>query len=746
MISRRHFFVAAGLPAAMMGMQIPVTAFADELPVSSSPRPVGFLELTTSDGELTSVGEAGLSNPANAFDGLDLGTVDGLIASDLVDNHSIGHSNSPDHSPTGVSVQNDEIADHALLLTDPLEVGSFVVAGLTWDGGVSLSDDVSLYIRAREEQGWTPWFLSEAISSGPDHNRHIAGTEEFVTGSGDAIQAAIVGPASAAGNLPKNLRLVVVPSEAEGQKVLNPDDLRVAESEPTPIFSEDDMSASSTGSIKGAVARAGAVPVFDPELRVNSSDGDDSSHHVSTTEVSPLTPPVSVTTRIQWGASSTVPRDWEPEVVSAHHVVIHHTAGTNNYSADQSASVVYGVYHYHSQVLGWGDIGYNFLVDKFGRVFEGRYGSLSAPPGTMVIGGHARGVNTGSMGISMLGDYSSVSPSAATLDSVSKMAAWFLSGAGFSSSSELASVKILTKDRYAVGTVLQLPRIFAHRDVGLTACPGNVGYSKMGHIRSLAQAEMDNRPGADPKGSWQKDRTGWWWKNPNGTYPTSSWQFISGAWYIFNSRGYVVTEWVKQGDDWYYMDSKSGAMKTGPIVVDGKHYMLSSSGVMVTGWHKTRDGWNHYADDGQRSTGWVFSSGSWYYLDTITSLMVTGERQIDGTNYAFDSEGRMVVGWKKFANGWAHFASNGARSTGWLKSGSSWYYIDPKIGRAVNGWKRVDGSWYYLNESTGAMVTGWMHLGSHWFYLDPATGVMTVGQRTISGVDYIFDSSGYWIQ
>ena len=105
-------------------------------------------------------------------------------------------------------------------------------------------------------------------------------------------------------------------------------------------------------------------------------------------------------------------------VRESRHVVVHHTAGTNSYSAGQSASIVRGVYYYHAVTLDWGDIGYNFLVDKFGTVFEGRSGSVAAPAGKMSVGAHARGVNTGTMGISMMGDYSTVSPSDAQLGSV----------------------------------------------------------------------------------------------------------------------------------------------------------------------------------------------------------------------------------------------------------------------------------------------------------------------------------------
>ena len=204
--------------------------------------------------------------------------------------------------------------------------------------------------------------------------------------------------------------------------------------------------------------------------------------------------PVAVTTRAEWGANASY-MSWDPEYARAGHVVVHHTAGTNSYSAGQSASIVRGIYYYHAVVLDWGDIGYNFLVDKFGTVFEGRSGSVAAPAGRMSIGAHARGVNTGTMGISMMGDYSTVSPSDAQLSSVGKMAGWFLKRAGISDVTGWAGLHVWTTERYQAGSTISMPRILGHRDVGYTTCPGNVGYSKLGTIRAIAKAQ-----GSSPQG------------------------------------------------------------------------------------------------------------------------------------------------------------------------------------------------------------------------------------------------------
>ena len=80
---------------------------------------------------------------------------------------------------------------------------------------------------------------------------------------------------------------------------------------------------------------------------------------------------------------------------------MHHTADTNNYTADQVPAMMRSIYRYHTVSRGWGDIGYNVIVDKYGRLWEGRFGGLAST----VIGAHAGGFNTGTFGVSMLGNY-----------------------------------------------------------------------------------------------------------------------------------------------------------------------------------------------------------------------------------------------------------------------------------------------------------------------------------------------------
>ena len=459
-----------------------------------APAPVQILDLTTASGQATEVAQSGLDD-ARASTGQSSGSADATSASAAAVlgttatvpalAQATGTAGAP--VPSILPAATDPQAD-AALLTDPLEVDRFFVAGFTWTGGADLPDGVRIYLRVRENGSWSPWYLSEAADSGRD-DRATPGTGEFVTGGADAIQASVVGS-----SLPAGLKLALVPSRPQGEEVLGADDLKTTEAAPTPVI-EDASATDNQGTQVDPAAMtlsASPAPVTQPATASVAAPATVPVVAPAATTANGL--PVAVTTRAEWGANASY-MSWDPEYARAGHVVVHHTAGTNSYSAGQSASIVRGIYYYHAVVLDWGDIGYNFLVDKFGTVFEGRSGSVAAPAGRMSIGAHARGVNTGTMGISMMGDYSTVSPSDAQLSSVGKMAGWFLKRAGISDVTGWAGLHVWTTERYQAGSTISMPRILGHRDVGYTTCPGNVGYSKLGTIRAIAKAQ-----GSSPQG------------------------------------------------------------------------------------------------------------------------------------------------------------------------------------------------------------------------------------------------------
>ena len=500
---------------------------------ADGPAPVQILDLTTSGGQATDIAQSGLDDARpdagkgasnDSRPDAETGTSDDPPHGSEASTPSAKGASAPGGGnrvsalpalatggrvPSVLPAATDPQAD-AALLTDPLQVDRFLVAGFTWAGGADLPEGVRIYLRVRENGTWSPWYLNEAADSGRDDRETTAGTGEFVTGGADAVQASVVGS-----SLPAGLKLVLVPSQPQGEEVLDSGDVSTTDAAPTPVVEEvaawqpGSGRAGTSGSIGGPAVPSAPEPGTPLTASAVSTTTALSPSTVPAT-VSATVPaaepvsvpaavpigttanglPVPVTTRAEWGANASY-MSWDPDYESAGHVVVHHTAGTNNYSAEQSASIVRGIYYYHAVTLDWGDIGYNFLIDKFGTVFEGRSGSLAAPGGRMSVGAHARGVNTGTMGLSMMGDYSSVSPSDAQLSSVGRMAGWFLKRAGIADANGRAGLHVWTTERYQAGSTISMPRILGHRDVGYTTCPGNVGYSKLGTIRTIAQTQID---------------------------------------------------------------------------------------------------------------------------------------------------------------------------------------------------------------------------------------------------------------
>jgi uncharacterized protein with LGFP repeats len=170
-------------------------------------------------------------------------------------------------------------------------------------------------------------------------------------------------------------------------------------------------------------------------------------------------------------------------IVQAH---VHHTVSLNNYTRDAVPGMIRGMYSYHTRTLGWNDIGYNFLVDRFGRIWQGRAGGIRNP----VLGAHTLGFNFRSVGIAVIGNEQVASPTSYAVASVIRLATWKLElykrqpGA-------LVYVRSEGSDRFASGKVVRLPVIDGHRDTNQTSCPGAYLYAKLPEIRRRAQHRAD---------------------------------------------------------------------------------------------------------------------------------------------------------------------------------------------------------------------------------------------------------------
>lgn len=188
---------------------------------------------------------------------------------------------------------------------------------------------------------------------------------------------------------------------------------------------------------------------------------------------------LAITPRAAWGAGRCKPRK-SAGYGTVDLAFVHHTDSLNGYSRAQAASVVLGVCLFHRNVNRWNDIGYNFLVDRYGQVFEGRAGGMEAP----VVGAQAGGFNLWSTGIAAMGTFTRSRFSSAGMNSLAQLLAWKFSELGISA----VGTSTVPSDggpftQFRKGTVVTLNHIAGHRDADSTTCPGNGLYSQLPLLR-----------------------------------------------------------------------------------------------------------------------------------------------------------------------------------------------------------------------------------------------------------------------
>jgi N-acetylmuramoyl-L-alanine amidase/FlgD Ig-like domain len=184
-----------------------------------------------------------------------------------------------------------------------------------------------------------------------------------------------------------------------------------------------------------------------------------------------------IVSRSSWGANEEILRAAPRYAKTVSFGVVHHTAGTNAYRPTNSAAIVRGIELYHVRGNGWNDIGYNFLVDRYGQVFEGRAGGIDRN----VIGAHAQGFNTGSVGVAVIGNYSASAISPAAERALARLLAWRLDVAHVD---PLGALNWTSggNPKYPRGTPVHLRAISGHRDTGFTSCPGARLYARISEL------------------------------------------------------------------------------------------------------------------------------------------------------------------------------------------------------------------------------------------------------------------------
>jgi N-acetylmuramoyl-L-alanine amidase len=338
------------------------------------------------------------------------------------------------------------------VVSQPVDVGKARMVGFSWPdptpaptgppaGGQAQEEEESgVFMRARAGGGWSAWRELEVSAEGPDATSPEYDPDRVYT-DGHWLQAGTeevqvrVDPTA-----PGAPAAAATPAPAAADRI----DAHLVAPDMTPTPGTE------AGGPNQAVAATSQPPII---------------------------------SRARWRADERLRKSRPSYSGSVKAAFIHHTVQTNSYSPSESAALVRADYVYHTRTRGWNDVGYNFLVDRFGRIFEGRYGGVTRP----VLGAHAGGFNTETTGIALLGTFTSARPPAAMLAATQRLVAWKLDLShvdprGRTTLTSRGGANV----RYPAGRRVAVPVVLAHRTTSFTACPGNPVVNLLPAIRAGA--------------------------------------------------------------------------------------------------------------------------------------------------------------------------------------------------------------------------------------------------------------------
>ncbi|AKK12056.1 N-acetylmuramoyl-L-alanine amidase [Corynebacterium uterequi] len=371
----------------------------------------------------------------------------------------------------------------------------FSLFALTWNS----PQDIATYVRAEAEDGtWGPWYAAQPMhEEGIDGKR---GTDLIYVEPTTRIQVSVAG-------VDLGLSKDEATDADTASQALVPD----AEAAPTTARTsenEDQLGVDAGPNVDGAAAAglpridsnygeiapvadvADAGPVSAEEIEVVLIDPNTQTGGIDQVAKSVTAGMPDVVTRSAWGADPNLrhnPVTYSAPVKAA---AVHHTAGSNNYSEAQAPGIVRGIQSYHGKTMGWGDIGYNALVDKYGNIYEGRYGGLDEA----VQGAHVGAFNSHTWGISLLGNYMNARPSDEAIEAIGEMLGWRAAISGFDpkGTTQLTASFSFPGSKFGAGQTATFPRISAHRDFHYNSCPGDYLYAKLDTIRDIAKKRADD--------------------------------------------------------------------------------------------------------------------------------------------------------------------------------------------------------------------------------------------------------------
>jgi hypothetical protein len=341
-------------------------------------------------------------------------------------------------------------------------VSQFTLAGLTWIGPVSTGTEFK--VRVRESGVWSAWFkleYGEYQGVGKDGTESVdtrVGSDPLLTGLADGVEVIME---NTSGVVPSQMKVTLVNSQVTKQdRSIGQQTMRMA-------TADTGMQSQAVAALVGASISPQGALVARPRI----------------------------VSRAEWGADET----WRNPVPVVGSTllggIVHHTASTNNYTAEQAPAQMRNLYAYFTQSLKYRDMGYNFLVDKYGTIYEGRsgcaVGAVDCDSATVAAqGAHTAGLNLNTFGVSAIGNYDVLAPEnpAAIVESIASLMAWKLAPYGLdpNATAYIPSTDTSGSSKYSAGQTAITQVISAHRDVGKTACPGRYLYPYMGEIRARA--------------------------------------------------------------------------------------------------------------------------------------------------------------------------------------------------------------------------------------------------------------------
>ncbi|MFD4989264.1 N-acetylmuramoyl-L-alanine amidase [Streptomyces sp. NPDC058374] len=389
----------------------------------------------------------------------------------------------------------------------PREVRPFSLVGVVWeDPDAHLEGRVQVRTRSIATGAWSGWQELEthhddhgADRSTPEGAGGRGATAPLWVGRSDAVELRVT---ARDGHRHQGVRTTDTLPEGLRLDLVDPGETPPEDAEPTP--GARPVAAAESGGANAPLHAPEAEQAVLPELTREETLAELAAARAAEEET-PGTPGAQgaagpeqraqpfvgprpkIVTRKGWGADEKLREKEFAYTGAVKAAFVHHSATGNNYTCAEAPSVIRGIYRYHTKSSGWRDLGYNFMVDKCGTVYEGRAGGVDKA----VLGAHTLGFNSNSTGIAVLGSYSSAEPPKAAVNAVAQLTAWKL---GLSGADPKGKVTLTSagSNLYAKGKKVSLHVISGHRDGYSTECPGVRLYGKLGTARS-ASAKLQGR-------------------------------------------------------------------------------------------------------------------------------------------------------------------------------------------------------------------------------------------------------------